>query len=73
MKHEHPPGPWHTYKVFFLCEVDGRPEEATLETDGVGFFPIDALPELSTDRVTERQIRTFYDAIRNGTDSALFD
>lgn len=72
-KHEHPPGPWHTYKVFFLCEVDGRPEEATLETDGVGFFPIDALPELSTDRVTERQIRTFYDAIRNGTDSALFD
>lgn len=72
-KHGHPPGPWHTYKVFFLCDVDGRPEETTLETDGVGFFPLDALPELSTDRVTEEQIGVFYAAVRSGTDAALFD
>lgn len=69
----HDPLPWHTYKAFFLCEVDGRPEEQTLETDGVGFFPLDALPELSTARVTERQLGMFYDATTDGNDCALFD
>lgn len=69
----HDPNPWHSYKAFFLCEVDGEPEDATLETSGVGFFRLDALPELSTVRVTERQIRTFYDVVQDGRQGALFD
>lgn len=69
----HDPNPWHSYKAFFLCEVNGEPEEATLETSGVGFFRVDALPELSTGRVTERQIRTFYDVVQDGRQGALFD
>lgn len=69
----HDPNPWYTYKAFFLCDVDGKPAQATLETDGVGFFPVDSLPELSTERVTEVQIRAFYDAVRRGSDAAMYD
>ena len=69
----HDPNPWYTYKAFFLCDVDGQPRQESLETDGVGFFSIDALPELSTERVTARQIRTFHDAVRAGSNAALFD
>lgn len=73
IKQGHDPTPWHSYKAFFLCDVEGRPQQASLETDGVGFFRIDALPKLSTERVTERQIRTFYDAVASGRQEALFD
>jgi ADP-ribose pyrophosphatase YjhB (NUDIX family) len=72
-RHGHDPGPWHAYKAFFLCEVNGQPQQTTFETDGVGFFGIDGLPELSTGRVTERQIHTFHDAVQSGTENALFD
>jgi ADP-ribose pyrophosphatase YjhB (NUDIX family) len=72
-KQGHPAFPWHTYEAFYHCQVEGEPVEATLETDGVGFFPIHALPPLSTDRVTEQQLRLFYERIQRGETAALFD
>lgn len=69
----HPPNPWHTYKAFFLCEVDGEPARSTAETDGVGFFALDGLPALSTGRVTEPQLVAFHESVRGGRDAALFD
>jgi ADP-ribose pyrophosphatase YjhB (NUDIX family) len=56
-KHPHPPLPFHVYKLVFLCELlGGDPLKASMETEGVGFFPKDALPELSLGRVTPGQI-----------------
>jgi ADP-ribose pyrophosphatase YjhB (NUDIX family) len=55
-RHGHPPGIHHIYKLFFLCELIGGEAAHSLETDGVDFFALDALPELSLGRVTRSQI-----------------
>ena len=49
--------PFSIYKLFFLCEATGevRPPDA-LETLDVGWFALDALPELSTGRINARQL-----------------
>ncbi|HEX4618308.1 MAG TPA: NUDIX hydrolase [Steroidobacteraceae bacterium] len=59
-RHPHPPGVHHIYKLFFLCELTGGSPETSLETDAVGFFPVHALPELSTGRVLAPQIERLY-------------
>ncbi|MDD7593854.1 MAG: NUDIX hydrolase N-terminal domain-containing protein [Peptoniphilaceae bacterium] len=51
--------PWDIYKIYVLCEACGEtdaPFEENLETVARGFFPLDALPELSLARVTPRTI-----------------
>lgn len=64
-KHDHPPTIYHTYKLFFHCELIGGSPTHTLETDGVDFFPADALPELSVNRVTARQIARLFEHYRH--------
>lgn len=64
-KHEHPPMPFHVYKVFFECELIGGEASTSVETDEVGFFAEQALPELSIGRVTTRQIARFYSLHRD--------
>ena len=59
-KHDHPPFLFHTWKVFFLCELTGGEPRTSYETTGVDFFALDALPELSTGRSTAAQIRRMY-------------
>jgi ADP-ribose pyrophosphatase YjhB (NUDIX family) len=60
-RHGHPPGIHHIYKLFFLCELLGGEPQSSIETDGVDFFALDALPELSTGRVTRAQIERMYE------------
>jgi ADP-ribose pyrophosphatase YjhB (NUDIX family) len=59
-RHPHPPGVHHIYKLFFLCELTGGSPATSAETDAVGFFPVDSLPELSTGRVLASQIERLY-------------
>jgi len=56
LRHAHPPSLFHTWKLFFLCEIRGGAPRYSLETDGIEFFPLDALPELSLPRTTPAQI-----------------
>ncbi len=64
-KHPHPPYPFHAYKLFFQCElVSGAPTHS-IETDGVGFFHENELPDLSTTRVTAAQITRFFEHLRH--------
>ncbi len=59
----HPTAPFHIYKLMFLVErLDDAEPVAGLdeETTGVGFFALDALPELSTRRTTEEQLHRLY-------------
>ncbi|QSB12566.1 NUDIX hydrolase N-terminal domain-containing protein [Natronosporangium hydrolyticum] len=57
----HGASPWHIYKLFFLVEQldPGQTPTAGLdeETTDVGFFDLDALPELSTRRTTVEQLQ----------------
>jgi len=71
-KHEHPPFPFHAYKAFFRCELTD-PERhldpaltsaSYAETGEVDWFAEDQIPELSTARVTARQIARFYEHLR---------
>ncbi|HEV8019315.1 MAG TPA: NUDIX hydrolase [Steroidobacteraceae bacterium] len=59
-RHPHPPGIHHIYKLFFVCELTGGGPAASIETDAVEFFPVHALPELSTGRVLASQIVRLY-------------
>lgn len=55
-KHDHPPSRHHAYKLFFRCELIGGAPATSIETTDSGFFAMDALPELSTGRITQSQI-----------------
>jgi ADP-ribose pyrophosphatase YjhB (NUDIX family) len=59
-RHPHPPGVHHIYKLFFVCELIGGSAATSQETDAVEFFPVHALPELSTGRVLPAQIERLY-------------
>jgi ADP-ribose pyrophosphatase YjhB (NUDIX family) len=59
-RHPHPPGIHHIYKLFFVCELTGGAASVSNETDAVEFFPVNALPELSTGRVLAPQILRLY-------------
>ena len=60
-KHAHEPRLlFRVYKMFFVCEVTGGEARANLETTGVGFFPLDGLPPLSTARVLPDQIHAMH-------------
>ena len=65
-KHGHAPAfPYHVYKLFILCELTGGEARASRETSGVGFYGEDSLPGLSVSRVTEAQIRRFFEHRRH--------
>ncbi len=72
-RHGHPPIPFHTYKLFFLCDfVRGEPARS-YETDGVEFFAEDTLPTLSLTRVTPEEIGHMFDHYRHPEWPTSFD
>jgi ADP-ribose pyrophosphatase YjhB (NUDIX family) len=72
-RHPHPPGVHHIYKLFFLCELTGGSARASAETDAVEFFPLQALPQLSTGRVLAAQIERLYEHRMNPALPTDFD
>ena len=73
-KHPHPPIPFHAYKLYFQCELlGGDPLVASTETDGVGFFRKDALPQLSLGRVIPQQIERLLELAADSEGSSAFD
>jgi ADP-ribose pyrophosphatase YjhB (NUDIX family) len=60
-KHNHTPlYPYHVYKLFFICELLGGEKRNSTETDGVDFFSLENLPELSDARTKEHQIKRLF-------------
>lgn len=73
-KHPHdPPFPFHIYKMFFLCKIEGGEATPSPETSSVDFFGVEALPPLSVSRITEDQIRFCFRAGLNATVPTAFD
>jgi len=64
-QHGYPPLIDHIYKLFFLCEIIGGEAKHSIETDGVGFFAEDAIPELSLSRIQPAQITRLFEHLRN--------
>ena len=73
-KHAYDPDIRDFYKIFFLCKntEDSLPEPGP-ETSEVGFFGLDELPPLSTDRVLEEDIAAAFEFMRNSRPMAVFD
>ncbi len=51
---------FHIWKNFFICDITGGEARTSIETDGVEFFPVNALPPLSTGRTTAEQVQRMY-------------
>ncbi|TFJ91478.1 NUDIX hydrolase [Lentibacillus salicampi] len=71
--HEHPPLPYHYYKLFIHCEIVGGEATTGMETRDVQFFPEHALPELSAGRNTEKQMHMLFDYMRHPEQETIFD
>ena len=72
-RHPHPPQAFHVWKVFIRCEITGGAPRDSIETDGVAFFARNALPALSTTRVTEHQLGLMFAHFDNPLRPAEFD
>lgn len=66
--HEHPPSPWYSYKIMVLCRQTGGKLEAGSETSDVQYFTKNALPPLSSERITQGQIDIIYKLVQNNFD-----
>jgi len=71
--HNHPPSPWHVYKIFILCREKGGSLRPSIETLDANFFSIDHLPPLSIERITKEQIEMVYDFKDNPEKLAICD
>jgi len=67
------PGPFHSWKAFFLCEMLGGQPRGSYETDAAGFFEIDRLPPMSLGRSTPAQVVRLYEHWRKQPLPAYFD
>lgn len=71
--HGHGDSLFHSWKAFFLCDVQGGELRGSYETDAVEFFPTDALPPMSTGRCTPRQVLRMEEHFRDRSMPADFD
>lgn len=63
-KQGHPPHPHYIYKLFFQCELVSGSPSPSIETEEVGFFREDEIPQLSLGRVTPTQITRLFQHYR---------
>lgn len=73
LKHDYPISPFHTYKIFILCELLNDTISSGTETSDVNFFSIDNLPPLSATRITEEQIQMLFHLWENPSEQVVFD
>ncbi|KRE83050.1 ADP-ribose pyrophosphatase [Paenibacillus sp. Soil766] len=71
--HNHPPEPYHIYKMFILCKIVGGEALVGVETSEVRFFGENELPELSAERNTVAQVRSMFDYVRDPDKAVRLD
>lgn len=71
--HNHPPEPYHVYKMFILCTIVGGEAAEGVETSEVEFFAEDELPELSVERNTAEQLRTMFQFLHDPQKPVILD
>lgn len=68
-----PPYPFNIYKLFFLCEITGGAPKPSNETSEIAWFAEDEIPALSKARTTEKQLKQFFEMVRENNCTTLFD
>ncbi len=64
---------YHAFKIVFLCDLKGGVATPSDETSEVGFFPFDAVPDLSTNRTNGRHLDEIREHLRDPLRPAFFD
>lgn len=72
-KHAHPPEPFYVYKMFFYCKATSSEISKGFDVLDIGYFDINDLPELSTDRILKSQVELVYQKIVDGDFETYFD
>lgn len=72
-KHNNNQLPFTIYKIFVECDLTGNSFKENTETLDAGFFSINSLPDLSTDRTTKSQIEMCFDAKKHELFEPIFD
>ena len=57
----HPPISWYTLKAVVACRLQGGEPTTSMETDAVGWFARDEVPDLSTGRTSPRLIERVFE------------
>jgi ADP-ribose pyrophosphatase YjhB (NUDIX family) len=57
----HPPMPWYTLKAVIACRLLGGSARTSIETDGVGWFARDNIPELSPGRTSPKLLTRVFE------------
>lgn len=72
-RHPHPPQPFYVYKLVFWCEMVSGEISKGFDVLDVDYFAVDALPELSEDRILASQIEMLYQKVVTGDPTSYFD
>jgi ADP-ribose pyrophosphatase YjhB (NUDIX family) len=72
-KQKMPPAFEYTYKILLLCEKQGDDISTGSETDDVGWFAENELPELSTPRNNLKIIQMMFEFFRGERNEPYFD
>ena len=69
--HKHPANPFYIYKFCFQCEITGGDDLLTFDILDKGFFALNQLPPLSTDRILPEQI-VLLDRLRRDPEATIY-
>ncbi len=72
-RHNNPDLPFTIYKIFVECDMIDHSFRENIETLDAGFFLLDSLPPLSTERNTRSQIEMCFKAKKSRVFEAIFD
>lgn len=65
-KHDHPPEPHYVFKLVFYCKALSTNLQKGFDVLDIGYFDINELPELSTNRIIKTQLELVYNKVLLG-------
>ena len=72
-RHKHPAEPYYIYKLMFLCKATGGKLAPGFDMKGAAYFSLDALPELSKERILESQLKQLFSMAKEGSHEVYVD
>lgn len=72
-RHKHPGEPYYIYKLMFFCKAFGGELKPGFDMKGANYFALDALPELSEERILESQLKHLFDIVKQNIQEVYVD
>lgn len=72
-KHDHPPEPHYVFKLVFYCNTLSTTLQKGFDVLDIGYFDINELPELSTNRILKTQLELVYYKVIQGNMEPYID